>query len=58
MGITRTTKFNNTLQNNVVFHTQEVTTCDMCEVSFVVSSITMNKMWCLLWHYAYITLKL
>jgi hypothetical protein len=22
----------------------------MCEVKFVISSITMYKMWCLLWH--------
>ncbi len=31
------------------FLTQKVATCDVCEVDFVVSFITMYNMWCLLY---------
>jgi hypothetical protein len=39
------------LQENVIFLTEKPATHDMCEVNFVVSSITTNNnMWCLLSH--------
>jgi hypothetical protein len=52
------------LQENVVFFLrQKVVACDtwhmahdmwqahdMCQVNFMVSSITIYSMWCLLWH--------
>jgi hypothetical protein len=38
------------LQENMVFLTQKAMAHDICEINFVVSSITMYNMWCLLSH--------